>query len=106
MGLLSGSNNGSIVDTEAFMDSDLPQRVGRLLAMGLLVTIGTTRDRGAVMLQVTHDGERDREYFRDSGEAVLWLERIDDAAVASGLGESRRDPAPRQTPTRRRQKAV
>lgn len=86
MGLLSNGGNGSAVDTTAMLDSPVTDLVARLLAMGLLVAFGTTKDRGAVSISVTHDGEYDREYFRRSDDAVEWLERVVGAAEALGLG--------------------
>ena len=94
MGLLGDSGNGSAIDATAFLDSPIADRIGSLMGMGLLVALGTTRDRGAVSISVTHDGEYDREYFRRSDDAVEWLDRIVEAATALGLAD-----ASRQAPT-------
>jgi hypothetical protein len=102
MGLLGDGSRGSVVDAQAFFDSTVPERVSKLVGMGLLVAIGTTRDRGAISIQCTHDGEWDREYFRNPTDAADWLDAVIKAALAAGLGESEREAPPRQKPTRRR----
>jgi hypothetical protein len=104
MGLLGDGHNGSVVDPAAMLDSGIPKLTARLLEMGLLVAFGTTRDRGALSISVTHNGEYDREYFRRSDDAVEWLERICGAAEALGLAGER--PQGRTVPiaSRRRQK--
>lgn len=104
MGLLGDGRNGSVIDATAFLDSGITERVGRILDMGLLLAIGTTRDRGAVSIQVTCDGDWDREYFRRSDEATDWLDAIIKAAEAKGLAVARTDPPSRQTRRTGRQK--
>jgi hypothetical protein len=74
-GFFGDGGTGSVVDLEAFMDSNIPGLVAQLIGMGCLVSFGTTRDGGAVSISVTHDGERARSYFRDVSDAVDWLER-------------------------------
>lgn len=67
------SGRGSPVDVAAVMDSGAPECVWRLVALGALVSIGTTSDGGALGVTVTLDGRWRREYFRDSDELVSWL---------------------------------
>jgi hypothetical protein len=93
-GFFGESGNGSTVDAATFLDSDITGAIGELVNMGCLVSIGVTRDRGALSLAVTNDGERARSYFRDVEEAVDWLRR-GSALVRVRLGlEPRQEPAP------------
>ena len=104
MGLLSGSSNGSVVDAVAFFDSDVPKLLGELVSMGLLCAVGSTRDRGAVSIQITNNGEFDREYFRRSDEASDWLRHAVTVYRAAGFGAETQQAAAVQTPRRTRQK--
>lgn len=104
MGFLGNGNHGSVVDAAAFFDSGIPERAGRLLAMGLLVAFGTTRDRGAISVQITHNGEWDREYFRAADDAVEWMTLVIEAAEAQGLGANGQQAVATQTPRRGRSK--
>jgi hypothetical protein len=105
MGILGNGSRPSVVDARAFFDSAIPERIAVIVGMGCLVSIGTTRDRGAISIRVTFDGESDREYFRDPADATDWLDGIGRSLIGAGLGEPERDPEPRQKPTRARQKA-
>jgi hypothetical protein len=67
------------------MDSDLPQRMADIIDLGCLVSIGTTRDGGALAITILHDGEWRREYFRTAEEAVSWLQEARGALTADGL---------------------
>lgn len=101
MGFLDGASNGSAIDPVSFMDSGIPEQIGKLVAMGLLVAVGSTRDRGAISLSLTHEGDREREYFRDSEEAQVWLEHAVAVLVAKGFGVNGQEPPATQTPTKR-----
>jgi len=103
-GLFSDGTKSSVIDCAAFFDSGIPGLVAGLLQMGVLVAIGTTRDRGAVSITITSDGAFDREYFRDSSTAEDYLRGADEALRAMGLGQSVNGDPPIQKPTRRRQK--
>lgn len=105
MGLLGDGRNGSTIDAVAFMDSGVPERIGKLVSMGLLVAIGSTRDRGAISIQLTHDGESEREYFRQTDEAVDWLSHATAVLLARGIGVTEQDPPVVQKPTRGRSRA-
>jgi hypothetical protein len=65
--------SGKAVDVPALLDSDVPRAIGDIVGMGALVSLGTTRDGGALGITVTVDGRWKREYFRDSVEALSWL---------------------------------
>lgn len=69
-----GGGGGQAVDLEKLWDSDVPDLLRHLAALGALVSIGTTRDRGALSVTVTMDGRWRRGYFRESEEATAWLE--------------------------------
>ena len=105
MGIFGDGNHSATVDTRAFFDSDIGERAADLVQMGMLVAFGSTRDRGALSIQVTCDGEWDRQYFRDSHEACGWLKEIAERARAAGMGEPAPIPSVKQTP-RRRQRGV
>ena len=91
--------SGSPVDVAKVMDSKAADLVWELIAGGVLVSLGTTSDGGALGITVTLDGRWRRQYFRETEEAVSWLE----GAVAHVLPEAKRQAAPsgRQRRTRR-----
>lgn len=90
-GLLGDQSAGGVVDIHAFFDSDLPKLIAEHVSLGVLVSIGTTRDRGAVSITVTFDGDWDRSYFRDSTDACDFLRLAADVLRARGLTP---EPAP------------
>jgi hypothetical protein len=65
--------SGSAVDVPALLDSVGGSAVGDLVALGALVSLGTTRDGGALGITVTVDGKWRREYFRDPEELQVWM---------------------------------
>jgi hypothetical protein len=105
-GFFASSNGAAVVDIPAFFDSRFPDAVAQCVALGLLVSVGTSRDRGAVSVTVTHDGRHRREYFRDSADAADFLGLAVAAVRGPGVGDTGRQAAAHQTPTRRRQKAL
>lgn len=70
----SGTATGNALDIAAFLDSSVTDGIGGLLAMGVLVSLGLTRDGGAVGVTVFNDGRRRREYFRQSSDCADWLQ--------------------------------
>src|SRR5215467_3711016 len=101
-GLLGESSTGSVVDVEAFMDSDITRSVARILSLGCLVSIGTTRDGGAISVTITHEGDWDRDYFRTAADCVEWLERAAAILVERGLVPRGTNGHVDQKPVRRR----
>jgi hypothetical protein len=99
-GLLGKGSSSSLVDIRAFMDSDVPQLSAAVLDLGCLLSLGTTRDGGAVSITITHEGEWDREYFRDSVEASDWLRGA--AEILRGRGLVSRADQPPPVSNRRR----
>lgn len=82
MGLSTFGGKGPRVDVAKLLDSEIPTWVAGLVDGGAMVSISTTSDGGALMLQVTMDGEWTREYFRESEEAVAWLEAVHNEVLA------------------------
>lgn len=78
--------SGSPVDVVALFDGPAGTFVFEIVETGALVSIGTTRDGGAVGITVTVDGRWRREYFRDADSAQLWLGTA--AAALGGNGHS------------------
>lgn len=65
-----------------------------LVGLGALISIGASRDRGALSVTVTCGGEWDREWFRTEDELLDWLK---EAVVV--VGSLAQEPSP---PSRRR----
>jgi hypothetical protein len=93
-GLFNNGSGSPRVDIRALMDSGIPELVSGLLEMGALVSLGTTRDRGALSITITVDGEYDREYFRDASEASDYLRRATDTLRARLGPPATADPDP------------
>lgn len=81
--------SGQAVDVAAILDSKAVDYLAGIIVAGAMVSLGTTSDGGAFMVQVTLDGEWRRQYFRDANELVDWLE----AAEAGVKAEVERRPA-------------
>lgn len=100
-----GSAKSAYLDIPAFFDSSLTDGICRVLEMGVLVSLGLTRDGGALGIAVFDDGRRRREYFRTSQDASDWLGLAAAALSGNGVGDNGEEPSARQDPTRGRQKA-
>lgn len=97
-----GSATGSNIDLPAFFDSGVLDGLIGLLSMGVLVSLGTTRDGGAIGITILQDGRRRREYFRDSDVAGGFLRDAVDA-LGAGVGAATNGDRPvGQKPTRGR----
>jgi len=75
--------SGAALDVEALLDSDASEGLAALVAAGALVSLGTTRDGGALGLTVTVDGRWRREYFRESEDLVAWISEALPAVTAA-----------------------
>lgn len=64
---------GSPIDVDAFFDSSVGGLLAAVVETGVLVGIWRTSDGGAIGISVTRDGQRRREYFRESVDAADWL---------------------------------
>lgn len=80
-------------------DASVCEYFAELAGVGVLVSFGTTSDGGALMLQLTYDGEWRREYFRDPVELTEYLQEATKALTA----ELSR-PSPANGTRKRRQK--
>lgn len=101
-GLLGQSPNGKCIDVEAFLDSITTPAIARIVDLGCLVSIGTTRDGGALSLSITHDGDYDREYFRTVDDALEWLRAAEVVLRGRGLTSKSKAAPVDQKPVRRR----
>lgn len=61
---------------EDLVCEDTVSRLRAVLQMGALVGISTSRDGGALSIALTRDGITEREWFRDVGAAVIWLDEM------------------------------
>lgn len=77
-------------DLPSLLDATFAERVCDLVGSGALVSIGATRDVGAVSFTVTVDGEWRREYFHDQEEFHAYLKMAAEAVNAMAP----RPPAP------------
>jgi hypothetical protein len=85
-------SHSAVCDVHGIMDSVVPSLLWGLVAAGNLVSIGTTRDRGALSVTITNDGRWRREYFRDSEDLAEWLREATIALVAQQAPNSATDP--------------
>ena len=89
---------GHAVDLEDSLDATFLEHVRDLVGSGALVSVGTTRDGGALSLTITYDGQWRREYLTATDEVHEYLKL---AAVTINELASRA-PAPTSTVQRRR----
>lgn len=94
------SGSGANLDVPAFFDSSVMERLCEVLSLGVLVSLGLTRDGGALGVAVFDDGRRRREYFRTSSDAEDWLRRAATALSGNGLGQTNGGPSRSRKPTR------
>ena len=78
-----GGGTGSPLDVPALLDSAAGDGIAALVATGALVSLGLTRDGGALGVTATVDGRWRREYFRDAEDLVSWLSEAVPAARAA-----------------------
>ena len=101
----SDGGTASIADVPAFFDSGITKLIAELVEMGVLVSVGTTRDRGAISITVTSDGRWRRDYFRDTQDAADWLGLAITAVSGRGLGSTGTDRPVTQKPTTGRRRS-
>jgi len=71
--------------------------VVELVTLGALVSVGASKDRGAISVTVTVGGEWDREWFRIEEDVLSWLQ---EAVVV--VKELNSEPSQPSRSTRRR----
>jgi hypothetical protein len=82
----------AVCDVHGIMDSAVPALLWGLVAAGNLVSVGTTRDRGALSVTITNDGRWRRDYFRGSEELAEWLRGATVALIGQQSSNSATDP--------------
>lgn len=98
-----GGANGARVDVAALLDSRASDLLGVAVQGGALVSLGLTRDGGALGVTVTVDGRWNREYHRDADSLVDWLTAgMDDILAACGAATASAEPRKRQRSVRGR----
>jgi len=55
------------------LDATFLELLVELVELGCLISIGASRDKGAVKVSVTVDGEYDFDWFRTDEELQAWL---------------------------------
>lgn len=68
-----GAGNGSAVQVGEVLDDLAIAAVQSIVQAGALLSMGTTKEGGALGVTVTVDGRWRREYFRDAEGLVAWL---------------------------------
>lgn len=69
----SSGRNGTALDVPALLDSDAGRLLHEMAGTGALVSLGLTRDGGALGVTVLVDGQYRREYFRECEGLAEWL---------------------------------
>lgn len=81
MPLLARTRSRTQVDPAAFLDATAAEYLASLVASGCLVSLFRTSDGGALGVQVTLDGESEKDYFRAPEELHEWLRDVDSAVT-------------------------
>lgn len=88
----TAGGRGVPVDVAALMDSKAANLMGELCDLGCLLSLGTTRDGGALGVTITMDGRWRREYVRTVDELLAFLnEGLDGVRALTG---GKRPPTP------------
>jgi hypothetical protein len=90
-----GGGSGSPVDVRAVLDAGCTEVLWDCVALGALVSFGTTSDGGALGVTVTVDGRWRRVYVRSTDELEAFISEAY-PAVKSLLGASTASSAPRK----------
>ena len=90
-----GGGSGSPVDVRAVLDSDVTGVLFDCVAMGALVSLGTTSDGGALGVTVTVDGRWRRAYVRTTADLEAFVSEAF-PAVRSLLDAPPASSAPRR----------
>lgn len=87
----AGSSASTDIDLSAFFDSSVTEQLCGLLELGVLVSLGVTRDGGALGIAIFNDGRRRREYFRRSEDAADFLRLATESLSGLGVGSNGRN---------------
>lgn len=88
-----GGGPKSQVDLECLLDATTLELVRDLVGLGALVSIGTSRDGGALSVHVRSGEIREREWFRVDVELHDWLsEGVEAVQRFVGAGPSNVKP--------------
>ena len=71
------------------LDATFLELLVELVELGALISVGASRDRGALSVTITVGGEWDREWFRSDEELHLWLKEA--VVVVRAMAQ---DPSP------------
>ena len=94
------AGRGARCDVPALLDSTGGAALAELVECGALVSMGLTRDGGALGITVTVDGRWRREYFREAEELASWTAEALPAvrqAVAALAASSAQSGRPRRS---------
>jgi len=75
--------SASLVDVSAVLDATFTELLGELVGAGVLVSVGRSRDGGALSVTVTSGGQYRREWVRSDEECHAFLKE----AVAALAGD-------------------
>jgi len=92
---LNGSRANAAVDVGTVLDASAWEYVVSIVTSGALVSLGRTRDGGAVSVTVTINGEYEREWCRQAEEASDFLREVEKFLAGEPL-------VPPSVPKRRR----
>lgn len=98
---LDEGGQGVPCDVGALLDGKGWDALRDVVAMGALVSLGTTSDGGALGVTITVDGRWRREYFRDGTDLTDWITGgLED--IRAAVTQSRALPASSGSRSRRR----
>lgn len=97
MSWFDSERSNAVVDVVAMMSDGADVNLFRCVQNGALVSIGMTRDGGAVSVTVTLNGQWKREYFHDPDQLTLWSESAA-AGVAAAVAAAPSVPPAVPTP--------
>lgn len=80
---------GTPVKVADVLSASVMELIAEIITIGAMVSLGTSKDGGALSATVTWNGEWDREWFRLEEELVEWLR---EAVVI--VGELASEPSP------------
>lgn len=95
MSFLNRAGPSAVVDVGSLLDATAVEYLVSIVTRGALVSIGRTRDGGAMSLTCTIDGKYEREWCRSPEEVADFLQQVDAYMTAQPV-------SPPSVPSRRR----